>query len=478
MISEQMKSGIRQVIYQEFDKTRFDKTRTEDPPTPIILYIAGAIRLGFNSKEGFKIPAVSEVVKQFESDLKNALNAYLDDKPSITEADQLELGEWVGKCLNLCVDQYDQYLDRWDPRVKERAKEIFAVQKWNFEHNRTKKTTAENVNYVPLYYARTYTPWYQRPYTSSPWIFINSGNTTNVGSATNSRHKNNDDENDKTILGAIFAILAFAAIMGSGVISAVYAAGKACKSFANVVTSKKMLRSIARMASIAAGTYVGITTGIMIGVELGSMVPGVGTLLGGAIGGVFCSGIGAALGAVVSKYVAKYVSWMKHGETNPEKWHLSDNEKINLRANKFGNSSINTMEKFLAGIKAYKGNAKSTEKVQLNHLISMLRNGRIANRFELDGEIYDLGCRVDVSIGSSETPTGFSDDDVSPPPYPPAHEENPPSFGSNQSARLYPDLYIPNPPPPVSPEYSRFQDDKQYPAEIVESLQGVLRSYK
>ncbi len=207
------------------------------------------------------------------------------------------------------------------------------------------------------------------------------------------------------LLGILVMIVIFTAAVCAA-IGAGYSSIKAAVSTSNLLQGKKILRSLWRLAAIAAGIYAGVIKGAVLGAMAGSAIPGVGTAAGAIVGMFIGAGIMAGLAAALAKHSARFVNYLRTGFTN-DKWNVNT-VKAALKNN---HCSMSTREisNLLAALKTEKnkyknncnpfvgslrGTKNNTEKNRYNKCLAALHEGldpgqgiRVdaATRFRLHG---------------------------------------------------------------------------------------------
>ncbi len=180
----------------------------------------------------------------------------------------------------------------------------------------------------------------------------------------------------------------------------------------------KKVRSIYRLLGIGGGAYAGGIYGSTIGAAFGSVlipIPGAGTLAGSVIGGIIGAVLAGTGGALLTKYTAKRISKLVYGDTNPDKWSLTQNQakKISEKQNAQGKRVspavvLQTMDAVAAAKKESQGFFGSTpwtpdhqEKESLNHLLKEIKDGQFTARGEAKDGFPE--CKVYLVIRDPDT---------------------------------------------------------------------------
>jgi len=194
----------------------------------------------------------------------------------------------------------------------------------------------------------------------------------------------------------IAAILAFVALLASSIVAGVYAGIKTAKSVANLSEGYKVARSVYRLVGTAGGVCIGAIKGVALGAILGSVIPGFGTLAGAIIGGILGAALGAGLGALITKYSAKLISFIFNSQelnpTNPDKYKLTEKQKMNLQNKGYDLSVINEMIKAIHQEKnnlSKKNLNKGIQKERLNECLKQIKNGEIPGAVKIGAVTYD-----------------------------------------------------------------------------------------
>ncbi len=151
---------------------------------------------------------------------------------------------------------------------------------------------------------------------------------------------------DCTSLICILCCVAFGAIAVAIGKSLSYAVRKTLSSLVNIghcigdayhgrtgddKKGKNPLRSLWKLVGAGGGLcatlLVTAKSGALLGAAIGTAIfPGLGTVAGLVLGAI----LGATAGLIITKYSAKLAAYARYGDTNPDRWRLTQAQKINL----------------------------------------------------------------------------------------------------------------------------------------------------